>query len=178
MINLILAFFRWSHSHQKWSRGHKARGQGHKKTWGQGQGQPFRGQTLSRPRKDVLEAKAKDQGHKRKCSPKKSDQNFFQAISKKKVFANFPQGFWRFLTKFYWLKNCAVLGRGQGNFRRFVDFDAKAKDLKMCSWGLHLWYSQQAWSQKPCCFYWCFVGHDDQHHHTTSIRYRATTEAT
>ena len=50
---------------QKWSREHKARGQG------QGQQQPFRGQTLSRPRTGMLEAKAKDQGHKRKCSPKK-----------------------------------------------------------------------------------------------------------
>ena len=33
-----------------------------------GQGQPFRGQTLSRPRTEMLEAK--DQGHSRKCSPK------------------------------------------------------------------------------------------------------------
>ena len=62
---------------QRWSRRHKARGQGqgHKKIRGQGhkkirsQGQPFRGQTLSRPRTGMLEAK--DQGHKRKCSPKK-----------------------------------------------------------------------------------------------------------
>ena len=37
---------------------------------GQGQEQPFRGQTLSRPRTGMLEAKAKDQGHKHKCSPK------------------------------------------------------------------------------------------------------------
>ena len=36
---------------------------------GQGQGQPFRGQTLSRPRTGML--KAKDQGYSRKCSPKK-----------------------------------------------------------------------------------------------------------
>ena len=50
------------------SRGHKARGQG--------QGQPFRGQNLSRPRTGMLEAK--DQGHRRKRSPKK-----------KKVFKNF-----------------------------------------------------------------------------------------
>ena len=58
---------------QRRSRGHKARGQGqgHKKVRGQGQGQPFRGQTLSRPRTGMLEAKAKDQGHKRKCSSKK-----------------------------------------------------------------------------------------------------------
>ena len=33
---------------RRWSRGHKARGQGHKKI--QGQGQPYRWQTLSRPR--------------------------------------------------------------------------------------------------------------------------------
>ena len=71
---------------QWWSRGHKTRdqGQGHKKIRGQGQGQPFRGQILSRPRTGLLEAKAKDQEHKRKCSPKKKGlQKFFQAISKK-----------------------------------------------------------------------------------------------
>ena len=56
----------------------KIRGQG------QGQGQPFRGQTLSRPRTGMLEAKAKDQGHRRKCSKKKVFKNIFQAISKKK----------------------------------------------------------------------------------------------
>ena len=43
----------------------KIRGQG------QGQGQPFRGQNLSRPRTGMFEAKAKDRGHRRKCSPKK-----------------------------------------------------------------------------------------------------------
>ena len=50
-----------------------------KKNRGQGQGQPFRGQTLSRPRTGMLEAKAKDQEHSRKCSQKK----------KKKVFKKF-----------------------------------------------------------------------------------------
>ena len=50
----------------------KIRGQG------QGQGQPFRGQTLSRPRTGMLEAKAKDQGHSRKCFPQKNGlQKFF-----------------------------------------------------------------------------------------------------
>ena len=50
----------------------------------QGQGQPMRGQTLSRPRTGMLEAKAKDQGHKRKCSPKKkrSSQKFFKRFTK------------------------------------------------------------------------------------------------
>ena len=65
----------------------KIRGQG------QGQEQPFRGQTLSRPRTGMLEAKAKDQGHKRKCSPKKKKKVFtkiFQAISTKK---RYPKNF-------------------------------------------------------------------------------------
>ena len=54
---------------------------------GQGQGQPFRGQTLSRPRTGMLEAKAKNQGHKRKCSPKtkkRSSQKCFRRSQKKK----------------------------------------------------------------------------------------------
>ena len=84
---------------------------------GQGQGQPFCGQTLSRPRTGMLEAKTKDQGHSRKCFPKKVFKIFFQAISKKKAFKKFFQaisaegkqkrslqtfsgGFWRFPTKF------------------------------------------------------------------------------
>ena len=59
-----------------------------KKIRGQGQGQPFRGQTLSRPRTGMLEAKAKDQGHKAqvlsKEKKKKVFTKIFQAISKKK----------------------------------------------------------------------------------------------
>ena len=61
-----------------------------KKIRGQGQGQPFRGQTLSRPRTGMLEAKAKDQGHKaqvlskKKKKKKKVFTKLFQAISKKK----------------------------------------------------------------------------------------------
>ena len=46
-----------------------------KKIRGQGQEQPFRGQILSRPRTGPLEAK--DQGHKRKCSPKKRSSKIF-----------------------------------------------------------------------------------------------------
>ena len=42
-----------------------------------GQGQPFRGQTPSRPRTGMLEAKARDQEHSHKCSPKKSVQKSF-----------------------------------------------------------------------------------------------------
>ena len=66
----------------------KAKAKDTKKFRGQGQGQPFRGQTLSRPRTGMLEAKAKDQGHKRKCSPKKKKKglhkNFSGDLQKKK----------------------------------------------------------------------------------------------
>ena len=59
-----------------------------------GQGQPFRGQTLSRPRTGMLEAKAKDQGHKAQVLSKKKKKkglhkNFsgdLQKKKKKKVF--------------------------------------------------------------------------------------------
>ena len=55
-----------------------------KKIRGQGQGQPLRGQTLSRPRTGMLKAKAKDQGKRGKCSPKKKVFNkIFQTISKR-----------------------------------------------------------------------------------------------
>ena len=83
-----------------------------KKIRGQVQGQPFRGQTLSRPRTGMLEAKAKDQGHKRKCSQKKkrSSQKFFRRSPKKKFFSSASQNFNN-------SKNSAVSSRGQGNFR-------------------------------------------------------------
>ena len=74
-------------SDQRWSQGHKARGQGqgHKKI--RGQGQPFRGQTLSRPRTGMLEAKAKDKEHKCKCSSKKKVfPKFFRRSPRKNVF--------------------------------------------------------------------------------------------
>ena len=74
-----------------WSRGHKARGQGqrqgHKKI--RVQGQPFRGQTLSRPRTAMLEAKAKDTGasvlrkKKKKRKKERKSSKFFFGRSKK-----------------------------------------------------------------------------------------------
>ena len=62
----------------------EAKAKNTKEIRGQGQGQPFRGQTLSRPRTGML--KAKDQGHKRKCSPKKKGlhKNFSSDLKKKK----------------------------------------------------------------------------------------------
>ena len=89
-----------------------------KKIRGQGQGQPFRGQTLSRPRTGMLEAKAKDQGHKRKCSPKKNKKVFtkiFQAISTKK---RFPKNFSSTPQNFNNSKNSAVLEPRTGQFLR------------------------------------------------------------
>ena len=97
------------YGHQRWSRGHKPRGQG------QGQGQPFRGQTLSRPRTGMLEAK--DQGHKRKCSPKKKKvfTKIYQAISTKKRFLkNFSSAPQNFNNS----KNTAVLEPRTGQFSR------------------------------------------------------------
>ena len=111
---------------QRWSQGYKARGQG--------QGQPFRGQTLSRPRTGMLEAK--DQGHKRKCSPKKkkkglhknffgdlqkklkkkkrSSQKFFKRSPQKNVFQRIFQAFHKILTI---QKIVLSSSRGQANFR-------------------------------------------------------------
>ena len=60
------------------------------------------GQTLSWPRTGILEAK--DQGHSASVLQKKVFKQFFsgdlQKRKTKKVFANFPRGFWRFPTKF------------------------------------------------------------------------------
>ena len=87
-----------------------------KKIRGQGQEQPFRGQTLSRPRTGILEAK--DQGHKRKCSPKKkkkrSSQKFFKRSPQKNVFQKIFQALHKILTI---QKILLSSSRGQANFR-------------------------------------------------------------
>ena len=105
-----------------------------KKIRDQGQGQPYREQTLSRPRAGMLESKAKDQGHKHKCSPKKrSSEKFFRQSPEKTVFSiNFsgaPQTFNN-------SKHSAVLKPRTGQFSRTWGFEAKdlifeAKDFKM-----------------------------------------------
>ena len=91
----------------------KIRGQG------QGQGKPFRGQTLSRPRTGMLEAKAKDQGHKAQVLSKKKKKKvftkIFQAISTKK---RFPKNFSSAPQNFNIPKNCAVLEPRTGRFSR------------------------------------------------------------
>ena len=109
-----------------------------KKIRGQGQGQPFRGQTLSRPRTGMLEAKAKDQGHKaqvlskKKKKKKKVFTKIFQAISTKK---RFPKNFSSAPQKFKIPKNSAVLEPRTGQFSRTWGLEAKAKDFKMCPRG-------------------------------------------
>ena len=108
-----------------------------KKIRGQGQGQPFRGQTLSRPRTGMLEAK--DQGHKaqvlskkkkkkglhknfsgdlqkkKKKKKKKGLHKIFQAISTKK---RFPKNFSTAPQNFNFPKNSAVLEPRTGQFSR------------------------------------------------------------
>ena len=100
---------------QRWSRGHKARGLEHKKIRGQGQGQPYRGQTLLRPRTGMLEAKAKHQEHKRKCSPKKKVfRKNFRRSPEKTVFQKIFQTLHKLLMT---QKIVLPSSRGQGNFR-------------------------------------------------------------
>ena len=85
-----------------------------KKIRGQGHGQPFRGQTLLMPRTGMLEAKAKDHGHKRKCSPKQNKRFFFRRSPEKNVFQKFFQELHKILT----IQKIVVSSRrGQANFR-------------------------------------------------------------
>ena len=92
-----------------------------------GQGQPFRGQTLSRPRTGMLEAKAKDtsasalQNHKnflgdlKKKKKKKVFTKIFLAVSTKK---RFPKNFSSASQNFSNSKNTAVLEPRTGQFSR------------------------------------------------------------
>ena len=103
----------------------------------------------------MLEAKAKDQAHKRKCSPKKKKglrKNFSGDLQKKKkVFTKilqaistkkrFPKNF-STPQNFNNSKNTAVLEPRTGQFSRTSGLEAKAKDLtfkakdfKMCPRG-------------------------------------------
>ena len=87
----------------------------------------FRGreQTLSRPRprnKDTSASVLKKKVFKNFFQAKKVFKSFvsgnlYLTKPKKKDFADFPQGFWRFPIKFQRFKNSAVPSLGQGNFR-------------------------------------------------------------
>ena len=81
----------------------------------QGQGQPFRGLTLSRPRTGLL----KDQRHRRKLvfskiRKKKVLKKIFQAIFEKRGLQKFFQAIYKILTI---QKIVLSSRRGQGNFR-------------------------------------------------------------
>ena len=121
-----------------------------------GQGQPFRGQTLSRPRTGMLEAKTKDTSASALQKKKKVFTRIFQAISTKK---RFPKNFSSAQQNFNNSKNTAVLEPRTGQFLRTwgleakaknLTFEAKAKDFNMCPRGrprgqgrprgLYLWY--------------------------------------
>ena len=67
-----------------------------------------------------------DQGHKRKCSPKKKEvfTKTFQAISKKK---SFPKIFFSAPQNFYNSKISAVLEPRTGQFSKICGLEAKAK---------------------------------------------------
>ena len=95
-----------------------------KKNRGQGQGQPFRGQTLSRPRTGMLEAKDTSasalQNHKKflgdlqKKKKKRSSQKFFYRSPQKNVFQKFFQALHKILAI---QKIVLSSSRGQANFR-------------------------------------------------------------
>ena len=84
LINVLLKFTKLFHCCMLFIRGGvedtrlEAKAKDTKKIRGQSQGQPFRGQNLSRPRTGMLEAKAADEGHRCKHSQKKKGlQKFF-----------------------------------------------------------------------------------------------------
>ena len=78
----------------------------------------------------MLEAKAKDQGHKAQVLSKKKKKKvftkIFQAISTKKCF---PKNFSTAPQNFNFPKNSAVLEPRTGQFSRTWGLEAKAKDL-------------------------------------------------
>ena len=82
-----------------------------------GQGQPFRGQTLLRPRTEMLEAKAKDrvQTQAQVLSKKKGLQKKFSGDLQKK---RFPKNFSDALQTLNNSKNSAVLEPRTGQFSR------------------------------------------------------------
>ena len=88
---------------------------------GQGQGQPYRGQTLSRPRTGMLEAKDTSAS----ALQKKVFRKNFQAIPRKKLFQKIFQALHKLLTT---LKKVLSLSRGGGNFRKLEQ--ARSQDFE------------------------------------------------
>ena len=117
----LTKFRRISCNYQRWSRDTRLEAKDSLSEDRHSRGQ---GQECSRPRTGMLEAKAKDQGHKRKCSPKKKKKglhkNFSGDLQKKKASQKFfrrsPQKnvFHKILTI---QKILLSSSRGQANFR-------------------------------------------------------------
>ena len=84
-----------------------------KKIRGQGQEQPFRGQTLSRPSTGILEAKDTSASALQK-KKKRSSQKFFKRSPQKNVFQKIFQALHKILTI---QKIVLSSSRGQANFR-------------------------------------------------------------
>ena len=133
------------------SRTQGSRPRTQKKIRGQGQGQPFRGQTLSQGQGQEC---SRPRTQAKVLSYKKSSKIFFQAISKKKqkVFKKFfqviskkrkkglPKNFSGTAKISTTYKIVLPSSRGQANFRgleasRPKIFETKAKDFKMCPRG-------------------------------------------
>ena len=121
-----------------------------KKIWSQGQ--PYRWQTPSSPRKGMFEAKDTSVS----ALQKKVFRKNFQTVSRKK---RFPKNFSGAPQTFNNPKNRAVLEPKTGQFSRIWGFEAKVKDLtfkakvksfEMCPQGqgrprgLHFWQIQNA----------------------------------
>ena len=87
-----------------------------------GQGQGPRIQTQKKILKNFFQAMLKKGLQKLFPGEKGLQKIFFRRSllekTKKKVFADFPQGFWRFPTKFQRFKNSAVLEPRTGQFSR------------------------------------------------------------
>ena len=97
----------------------------------------------------MLEAKTKDQGHKCKCFLKKKDLKKFFSVNLQKKKNGLEKHFSADLQNFNHSKNSAVFEPRTGQFSRTWGFEAeaKAKDLKMCPRGLHL-YTKYALSSQ------------------------------
>ena len=91
----------------------------------------------------MLEAKAKDQGHKRKCSPKKKGlhKSFSSDLHEKTFSKNFF---------FNNSKNSAVLEPRTGQFLRTSGLEAKAKDLTFEAKAKDLTFEAKAKDFKMC----------------------------
>ena len=95
---------------------------------------PFQGQG---PRTQTLVFSKKKRSSKiffRRSQRKDLQKIFFKRSlleeTKKKVFADFPQGFWRFPTKFQRFKNSAVLEPRTGQFSRLEASRPRPRTLK------------------------------------------------